>query len=79
MKGPPGRYHSYEIVDLQNSTIVASHDVPASVHCGGGQRFEFGPLGSLKDGSDTQLRVSFEGKTCRLSLVPATGMVKMNP
>jgi len=76
MNGPPGRYDSYEILNLQDATVLAHHDIPASVRCAGGQRFEFGPLGHLKDGSDTQLGVSFQGKTATLTIVPATGMVR---
>jgi len=76
MNGPRGRYRSYEVIDLQNSTVLVSHEIPENVHCTGGQRFEFGPLGNLKDGSDTELRVSSPGKTGTISIVPATGMVK---
>ena len=69
-------YSGYQIVDLKDSTVVVSQNIPATVCCVGGQRFEFGVLGSLKDGSDTQLEVSTEGKTFTITIVSATGMVK---
>lgn len=76
MNGPPGHYSSYRIVDLQDSTVVADYDIPLKVHCSGGQRFEFGPLGNLRDGSDDELRVSAEGRIRIITVIPATGMVK---
>ena len=69
-------YHNYHIINLNDSTAVASGDIAAEVQCTGGQRFEFGPLGNLKDGSATQLRVSAGGRTYQLQIVPATGTVK---
>ena len=66
----------YQIVDLHDSAVVASCDFSADVRCAGGQRFDFGPLGNLKEGSDTQLRVSSESRAYQLQIVPATGMVK---
>jgi len=69
-------YRGYQIVDLKGSTVVVSHDIPSSIHCVGGGRFEFGPLGNLKEGSDTQLEVSAEGQAFTITIVSATGMVK---
>ena len=69
-------YSGYQIVDLKDSTVVVSHNIPAAVCCVGGQRFEFGPLGSLKDGSDTQLELSAGGKAFTITIISATGMVK---
>lgn len=69
-------YNGYEIVDLKDSTVVIRHNIPAGVCCVGGRRFEFGPLGSLKDGSDTQLEVSAGGKAFTITIISATGMVK---
>jgi hypothetical protein len=69
-------YRSYQIVDLEDSAVVASRDIAADVQCTGGQRFEFGPLGNLKEGSDTQLQVSCGHRTYQLQIVPATGAVK---
>jgi Tfp pilus assembly protein PilE len=72
-----GPYRSYQIVDLHDSAVITSHDLPADVRCAGGQRFEFGPLGNLKEGSDAQVQVYGEGRACRLQIVPATGMVRI--
>jgi type II secretory pathway pseudopilin PulG len=69
-------YRGYDIVDLGDSNVIASHDLPAGVRCTGGRRFEFSSLGELKEGSDTQLQVSSQGRTLTLSVLPATGTVK---
>lgn len=69
-------YDQYEILDLSNSTAVALHDIPATVACTGGTRFEFGPLGNLKDGSDTQVQVSGGGRSYIITVVIATGAAK---
>jgi len=76
MMSGAGPYHSYQIVSLHDSAVITSHDLPEDVRCAGGQRFEFGPLGNLKEGSDSQVQVYSEGRACRLQIVPATGMVK---
>jgi len=76
MNGAPDRYTGYEIVNLKDSDVLKHHEIPAAVCCSGGGRFEFGPLGNLKEGSDTQLQVSSEGRTSTITVVPATGMVK---
>jgi len=76
MTGPAGQYTGYQIVNLQDSTVVESHEIPASVRCTGGGRFAFGPLGNLTDGSDTTLQVSAGGKVCTITIVRATGTVK---
>lgn len=69
-------YGGYEMVDLSDSSVVTSHDFPSTTRCTGGTRFEFGPLGNVKDGSDTQLQISSENRTFTIMLIPATGMVK---
>jgi prepilin-type N-terminal cleavage/methylation domain-containing protein len=69
-------YESYRIIDLQDSDVVASHELPAGVRCSDGQRFEFGPLGNLREGSDTQARVYSEGRAYQIQIAPATGAVK---
>ena len=76
MNGPPGQYSSYQVIDLRDSTVIADYDIPPNVRCSGGGHFEFGPLGNLKDGSDTELRVSVEDRRRIVSVVPATGMVR---
>lgn len=69
-------YRGYQIVDLRDSTVVTIAEMPANVQCAGGQHFEFGPLGNLKEGSDTQMRVYSDSRAYQLQIVPATGTVK---
>lgn len=69
-------YGGYQIIDLHDSAVIASGEFAAAVRCTGGQHFDFGPLGNLKEGSDTQSRVYCEGRAYQLQIVPATGMVK---
>jgi prepilin-type N-terminal cleavage/methylation domain-containing protein len=69
-------YDGYEIVDLGDLSVIASHDLPAGVQCTGGTQFQFSPLGGLKEGSDTHLNVTAEGRTTTITVLPATGMVR---
>jgi len=75
MEGDPP-YRRYQIVNLRDSTIISEREIPAEVRCGGGRRFEFGPLGNLKESSDTSLQVCTETKRFALEGVPATGAVR---
>jgi type II secretory pathway pseudopilin PulG len=72
--GPP--YTGYEIGNLLTSEIVDSHVIDPDISCTGGDTFQFGTLGNLKDGSDTQLVVSASAKTFTITITVATGMVK---
>jgi len=69
-------YSGYEIENLQTSETVDSHVIYSNINCTGGATFQFGPLGNLKPGSDTQLAVSASGKTFTITITAATGMVK---
>ena len=69
-------YDGYEIINLQDSTVIATGKIADSVRCTGGQRFEFGPLGNLNSGSDVELRVTTDARTYSVEVVPATGAVK---
>ena len=69
-------YSGYEIENLGTSETVDSHAIDENISCTGGDSFQFGPLGNLKTGSDTQLAVSASGKTCTITITAATGMVK---
>ena len=69
-------YAGYQIVDLSNANTVDSFKIDSEITCTGGNSFQFGPLGNLKDGSDTQLRVSAEGGDFAIDIVPATGAVR---
>ncbi len=69
-------YSSYRIVDANSGSVEDSHTIDSSINCAGGSTFEFGYLGNLKTGSDTQLTVSASGKTFTITIIPATGTVK---
>lgn len=69
-------YSGYEIKNLKTSETVDSHTIDPDINCTGGASFQFGPLGNLKTGSDTQLVVSASGKTCTITITVATGMAK---
>jgi hypothetical protein len=71
-----GPYGGYRIIDLRDSAVVAAGKIPDAVGCSGGQRFEFGPLGNLRSGSDTKLRITTDARTYFVEVVPATGAVK---
>lgn len=69
------RTGGYEIIDLRDSAVVTAGEIPAEVRCSRGNRFEFGPLGNPREGSDTELSVSTEAREYRIEVVPATGAV----
>ncbi|MBW8040622.1 MAG: hypothetical protein FVQ85_11535 [Planctomycetes bacterium] len=69
-------YTGYEIENLDTQTTIDSHTIDSAVNCAGGDQFEFGPLGNLLSGSDTQLTVAAGGKTFTITITSATGMIK---
>jgi Tfp pilus assembly protein FimT len=69
-------YSGYNIENLQTSETVDSYTIDSNINCTGGATFQFGPLGNLKTGSDTQLMVSASGKTFTITITAATGMLK---
>ena len=69
-------YRSYQIIDQHDRAVMTTCSFPAGVQCGGGRRFEFGPLGNLQNGSDAHLGIRTEGKCYRLEIAPATGAVE---
>ena len=69
-------YNGYEIENLQTSETIDSHTIDPDISCTGGDNFQFGPLGNLKAGSDTQIIVSDSGKTFTITITAATGTVK---
>jgi len=75
MIGGPN-YTGYEIIDLNTSVTVDSHNIDPEVSCKGYSIFEFGPLGNLKEGSGTELYVDGGGKSFTINVIRATGMVK---
>jgi prepilin-type N-terminal cleavage/methylation domain-containing protein len=69
-------YRGYQIIDRHDGTVMTTCNFPAGVQCGGGRRFEFGPLGNLQNGSDAHLGIRTERKSYRLEIAPATGAVE---
>jgi type II secretory pathway pseudopilin PulG len=69
-------YTAYEIKNLDTEATVDSHTIDSAVSCTGGSAFDFGPLGNLLAGSDTQLTVSASGKTLTITITTATGMIE---
>lgn len=69
-------YTGYEIENLDTAETVDSFTINSSITCTGGNEFNFGPLGNLLAGSDTQLSVSASGKTFTITITSATGMIK---
>ena len=69
-------YSGYEIENLDTSETVDSHTIDSNINCIGGTMFQFGPLGNLKVGSDTQLTVSASAKTFTITITAATGLIK---
>jgi Tfp pilus assembly protein FimT len=71
-------YSGYEIVNLNTSTTITNgtFSIDSAISCTGGDEFQFGPLGNLKAGSDTQLTVEAERKTFTITIISATGTVK---
>lgn len=69
-------YSGYQVIDCNSSTAVESQTIDSDVQCSGGSRFQFGPLGNLINGSDTQLFLSSRGKVCTLIITTATGTIK---
>lgn len=67
---------SYQIINRGDHTAVTTCTLPAGIQCGGGRRFEFGPLGNLQNGSDTRLRIQTEDKAYLIEIAPATGAVE---
>ena len=69
-------YNAYEIENLATSATVDTHSFDSAVGCSGGNNFEFGPLGNLKIGSDSSLKVAADGRSFTITIISATGAVK---
>jgi len=69
---------TYEIVDLSDGQTIpnGTFSIDSKISCSGGTSFQFGPLGNLKTGSNSQLTVSAQGKTFTISITPATGIIQ---
>jgi len=70
-------YTSYQVVDVNSGTAVASLTIGSPVSCTGGSIFTFGPLGNLLTGSSTTpITVSYQSKTYTITIISATGIAK---
>ena len=69
-------YSDYDIVNLDTSATVDSHEIDSGISCTNGSVFKFGPMGNLISGSDTQLDISGGNKSLTLTITSATGMIK---
>ena len=67
---------TYEIVNCGNGEVIDSHALESGVDLSGRMRFEFNPLGTLKETDDPTLQVSATGQTFTITVIPATGMVR---
>jgi type II secretory pathway pseudopilin PulG len=71
-----GTVRGYRIVDLTDSTCVREGRFSSRLRCAGGRCYAFGPLGNLKQGSDTQTVVDSRGTQYVLDVEPMTGAVR---
>jgi prepilin-type N-terminal cleavage/methylation domain-containing protein len=71
-----GKGTDYEIVDLASHAVIDVHTVDASIAFAGRKKFEFSPLGVLKEKNDPTLSVSATGRTFTISIIPGTGTVR---
>jgi len=69
-------YTGYEIKNLSTGTTVDTQAIDPDIDCTGGVDFQFGPLGNIKVGSDTQLSIAASGRTFAITIAIATGSVK---
>lgn len=72
----PAPYSGYTIENDNTSIVIDSHSFDPAIAVSNGTTFNFGPLGSLLGGSDTQIDVSADGRSYTITIVSATGMVK---
>jgi Tfp pilus assembly protein FimT len=69
-------YTDYDIVNLKTSATVDSHTITSDISCTNGSVFEFGPMGNLLAGSDSQLDLAGGGDSFTITITSATGMAK---
>ena len=71
-------YHSYEIINRNDSATVDSHTIDSGVRVtsASGSEYRFGPLGNRLSGSGTKITVSAENRTYEITVVTATGAIK---
>ncbi len=66
----------YRLENLATSVVLETHTLPDSVEISTGT-FDFGPLGNLLSGSDQELTVTADDHVTTLTLVSATGSVRL--
>ena len=71
-------YTGYELVNLSTSEVLDSHSIDSEIECTSGANFQFGPLGNLLSGSDTQLKISSGGKLFTINIISASGSVEFS-
>lgn len=71
-----GHGAEYEIVDLGSHTAIDRHVVDADVSISGRRKFEFSPLGALKEKNDPMFTVAAAGRTFTIQVTPSTGAVR---
>ena len=69
-------YSGYTIVNEDTSTEVDTYSFDPAIAVTNGDTFNFGPLGSLIGGSDTQIDIAADGRSYTITITTATGMVK---
>ena len=69
-------YGSYDIVNLDSSSVVDSHTIDSDINCSSGSSFKFGPMGNLLSGSDSSLVIKGSKVTVTITVTSATGMIK---
>jgi Tfp pilus assembly protein FimT len=69
-------YTDYDIVNLDTSATVDSHTISSDVSCTNGSVFNFGPMGNLLSGSDSQIDIAGGDDSFTITITSATGMVK---
>lgn len=68
-------YSGYEIMSHDTHDIVDSHTFDSDIVCSGSKLFRFTTMGNLEDTSGN-LKISAEGRSFTITVVPATGMIK---
>ena len=69
-------YTDYDIVNLNTSATIDSHEITSDISCTNGATFSFGPMGNLLAGSDSQIDITGADADYTLTITSATGMVK---
>ena len=69
-------YSQYQIINLDTLAVIDTHTIDEKLTCTGDSTFQFGPIGNLKAGSGTQLRVAAPENSFTIDVIQATGSIK---